>query len=399
MSSIKVIERILKFGKKQASYKFALLLGIVDYIVENPLEPSINNFHFIPLIYIAKQYLAYYFPLIKENVPQGTSSNSNLGIAIANIIQDFINDNQKEKNFNFSIEPSESINLLISYIDGNNPLPDSLLKTLYNIRKKIIEQPLKAITTILNEKVSFFSIISKGESFDSDFERHRIKADKLTLSYIKKAKIWDDLLEIEIATLVLSHQEFIEISNLRFWLRDVIIKRWVQECVEKYSADNVNMISLIDNWKKIPERDAGEIQLYRKLYTEMNYNSCFYCGKILESNFQIDHFLPWSRYPVNRFWNLYPTCIKCNSTKLDKIPVINDSLKTKLEHHIETCISFQGTNSDIIQNDIKNFYQRKKNPKLIDANIKGQQLKHIIQEIESIASNLLDNLPGFEIDL
>ena len=74
MDSINSIELILSHGKKDSTYKYALLLGIVDYIIENPLEPPRNNFHFISIFYIAKQYLAYYFPLVADNIPQKKGS-------------------------------------------------------------------------------------------------------------------------------------------------------------------------------------------------------------------------------------------------------------------------------------------------------------------------------------
>jgi len=394
MNSIKVIERILQLGKKSSSYKYALLLGIIDYIVENPFEPSKNNFHFIPLFYIAKQYLAYYYPLVLEKIPQGTSSKTKLGIAVATDIDKFIIKNRAKNNFNFSIESSKSINLLISFIDENNTLPECLIELLNEIKKKIIDQPLKAITNIQNEKESFFSIITKGVSFDQNYETHRNNASGLQKKDYKKIHNWKDLLEIEKTNILLSHQVFLELTNLRFWLRDVVIKRWFQESVKKYKIKNMNMITLLDYWKEVPERNSWIMKLYRQLYLDMKISTCFYCDEDLENNFHLDHFIPWSKFPVNSFWNLYPCCVKCNSKKQNIILEINDDLKLKLIQHIRLCLE----NIDkckIIKNDVQRFNQRKKNSEN-EKNITSKNTDEIIEEIILITNNLLENSPSLE---
>ena len=63
MPLIKDINNILAYGSKTTSYKFVTLLGLFDYLVERPTEPPRNNFHFIPIIYLAKQAINYYYPL------------------------------------------------------------------------------------------------------------------------------------------------------------------------------------------------------------------------------------------------------------------------------------------------------------------------------------------------
>src|SRR6056297_1119213 len=62
MGLIKDINSILEYGEKTTAYKYALLESIFDYVIEFPSEPPKNNFHFIPIIYLAKQFLTYYYP-------------------------------------------------------------------------------------------------------------------------------------------------------------------------------------------------------------------------------------------------------------------------------------------------------------------------------------------------
>jgi len=394
MSSIRIIERILHLSKKSSSYKYALLLGIVDYIVENPFEPPKNNFHFIPLFYLAKQYLAYYFPLVLERIPQGTYNKTKLGIAIASDIDDFVVTNRSENNFNFSIESSKSINLLISFIDENNDLPECLIEVLNEIKKKIIDQPLQAITNIQNEKESFFSIITKGVSFDQTYETHRKSASGLHKNDYKKIHNWRDLLETEKTNIILSHQVFLELSKLRFWLRDVVIKRWFQESVKTYKIKNMHMITLLDYWKEVPERNSWLMKLYRQLYLDLEIRTCFYCDNNLEKNFHLDHFIPWSKFPVNSFWNLYPCCSKCNIKKRDIIIEIDDELKLKLKQHIGLCLD-NIKRFKVINNDVNNFNLRKKNSES-EKNTNCKKINEIIEEIILVINNLLENSSSLE---
>ena len=68
MDSIQTFEMILQYGSRDTTYKFGLLLGVVDYVIEQPLQTPTNNFHFIPIFYLAKQYFAYYYPLLTDNI-------------------------------------------------------------------------------------------------------------------------------------------------------------------------------------------------------------------------------------------------------------------------------------------------------------------------------------------
>jgi len=71
VNAIQMFEYILNNGVKTTTYKYGLLTGIVDYIIENPLEPPKNTFHFIPIFHLAKQFLVYYYPLVLEGIRQG----------------------------------------------------------------------------------------------------------------------------------------------------------------------------------------------------------------------------------------------------------------------------------------------------------------------------------------
>jgi hypothetical protein len=58
---IKDISSILTYGEMSTSYKHATLLALFDYIAEQPSEAAANNFHFLPLVDLARQFVAHYW--------------------------------------------------------------------------------------------------------------------------------------------------------------------------------------------------------------------------------------------------------------------------------------------------------------------------------------------------
>jgi hypothetical protein len=58
MDVIKDISSILACGEMSTSYKHATLLALFDYIAEQPSEAAANNFHFIPIVYLTRQFAA-----------------------------------------------------------------------------------------------------------------------------------------------------------------------------------------------------------------------------------------------------------------------------------------------------------------------------------------------------
>lgn len=57
----------------------------------------------------------------------------------------------------------------------------------------------------------------------------------------------------------------------------------------------------------------------RDLYT----GRCFYCEGELRSSFEIDHFLPWAKFPDDRLDNLVPAHRGCNNDKRDALASID----------------------------------------------------------------------------
>ena len=81
--------------------------------------------------------------------------------------------------------------------------------------------------------------------------------------------------------------------------------------LEKVNDDD----ALIRVLKKLdmatPQRK--DLSMYRDiLYNEFQENTCFYCGKRLNKNVHVDHFIPWTFVKNDNLWNFVLACPKCN---------------------------------------------------------------------------------------
>jgi 5-methylcytosine-specific restriction endonuclease McrA len=63
------------------------------------------------------------------------------------------------------------------------------------------------------------------------------------------------------------------------------------------------------------------LEVYRPLLIDLQQRRCFYCGHDLRRRrSEVDHFIPWSRYPVDLGHNFVLACRTCNGDKRDRLP-------------------------------------------------------------------------------
>lgn len=59
-----------------------------------------------------------------------------------------------------------------------------------------------------------------------------------------------------------------------------------------------------------------DLSVYRNiLFNEFQEDRCFYCGKKLDKNAHVDHFIPWTFVKNDNLWNFVLACPKCNLRK------------------------------------------------------------------------------------
>lgn len=66
----------------------------------------------------------------------------------------------------------------------------------------------------------------------------------------------------------------------------------------------------------------NHLAAWRSVLTDIQGSSCFYCEKDLRADVDVDHFLPWSRYPRDLGQNFVLAHTRCNGQKRDHLPSV-----------------------------------------------------------------------------
>ena len=194
-----------------------------------------------------------------------------------------------------------------------------------------------------------------------------------------------------------------ELARYRFWSRDVILKAWFNYSLEgesrKSNSPNIEILlyELIGYiYTSDLSRDPLLISHYRELYDEIGATPCIYSGRdfVSKEDYHIDHLLPWSYYPINRFWNLYPSDPSINMKKSNNIPEWTEFLEDNIRAHVQLCLSHK--EHPLIYNDLKYFYFNLLKNQNLDITTRENELieEEIINFLKIEREKLLEIIPG-----
>jgi len=423
MGLIKDITEILEYGSKTTTYKFALMRGILDYVVEHPGEHPINSFHFIPVIYIAKQFIHYYFPLWHSEVNQGPLQSSKR-LKLYSFFEKFTSDEKISKITehyqqssskswtgdickDLTMENYQSTAWIEAIINLPDTLPKPFVQLLHKTRRVIIDQPIQFIPNVNKMDVHFFSLLNRETPVNSTYQEHRMAAS--SLAQPKQPLSWLDWLDsYEDTFITIDNYSYERLAEQRFFIREVIAKKWLEFVLRKvYAIDrNFNENVVIENILKdlLNLSDAPDIQRnsqimtqYRAIYDEIGPLKSPFTGNMIKNlkDAHIDHFIPWRYFQVNRFWNLFPCEPSINLKKSALLPIISDEIRANLTYNLEKIV-LNYREKPIILNDIKYFYQilMKQKPETYLEYSNDQIVKDLIAYLEFELHKLYEIIPG-----
>lgn len=97
-------------------------------------------------------------------------------------------------------------------------------------------------------------------------------------------------------------------------IRDLIEGAWVRY-VQRVNAKNLGNVTDLGTFLFGQER--ASLDVYRPILMEVQHGICLYCGGNLSNQTEVDHFIPWSRYPADLGHNFVLAHKKCNKAKSD----------------------------------------------------------------------------------
>ena len=99
-------------------------------------------------------------------------------------------------------------------------------------------------------------------------------------------------------------------------MRDLIQGAWIR-FIQKL---NVNALgNLADLGTFLFDRERSSLETYKHILLDVQERQCFYCHGNLRNNIEVDHFIPWSRYPSDLGHNFVLAHPHCNNSKSDHL--------------------------------------------------------------------------------
>jgi 5-methylcytosine-specific restriction endonuclease McrA len=108
-------------------------------------------------------------------------------------------------------------------------------------------------------------------------------------------------------------------ANLRLFhplIVDMVQARWTRH-VSCIAANRLVLGRSVDLREFLFGTGREPLAVFRPLLRELQSGACFYCGRGVRGPGDVDHFVPWSRYPVDLGHNFVLAHADCNRRKRD----------------------------------------------------------------------------------
>ena len=261
--------RIIRHGKKDTTYKFALARAMLDHCKKNKFNENIT----IQYKDLASLFLKYYWHQgLRFKIKQNFKSNEpNMITIVREIFKD-----DKKKQFR-KIDP---------------------------VKKK------KAIDLILEEV--FGDPKKKKNVVIPAF--HRVKGSSEAIFYDYDEKLKCITLKPGVAQFFCKNYYVLLMTTIAGWAK----------FLEKANHSLPRLISKIER----ENERRNPLGKFKEMYIGHTYK-CFYCcTKLVDGKIEVDHFIPWTYMFDDDAWNLVLACKDCNRDKKDALPKIE--FKNKL---------------------------------------------------------------------
>lgn len=284
---------LLDEGSFTATYKYAVLLALMDVCLEQSTRTGAAPTS-ISTTQLAEKVLELYWPhtvgfssastegsdtrVLFQNQPARRGGRLGGQAAIITAIRKFRD--------NHAPDPSASLTR------ARLKTPKRFATLLRTVEWKLVEMPLPRLQTIGDREDAFIYRINWTRRVTrSEFEDpHRFDN---AIRFVGEAG-----------------EHLVTLAGL---LRPLIQRQWAA-MVARFNADLVQDAEL-ERFLFGAQRIAlGPV---REPLIALQRGKCFYCQGSLRTNVQIDHFIPWARYPNNAIENLVAAHEPCNRDKSD----------------------------------------------------------------------------------
>lgn len=280
-------EPVLRFGEKvlavleqgsfTATYKYALLLAIIDALLEGTAVDG-SPPQTITTRELARKTIDLYWPQCRDFVSargtgllrQNTSGQAEIVTAVTRFR-----------------EGSSRTTLTHSQAAQERPAPYELL--LDRVEYKLVQMPIPRLQRFGTAEERFIYDFN----WDKLIGRRAVLREPLVITMVPGAA-----------------EALVQIAGL---LRPLIQRQWAA------MVASVNRTLVEDSQLEefLFGIDRTSLARVRSDLTDVQDRRCFYCDHVLKGTPHVDHFIPWSRHPDNNICNLVVADSGCNGRKRD----------------------------------------------------------------------------------
>lgn len=199
----------------------------------------------------------------------------------------------------------------------------ALYKTITAAVSNIKNMPCRFIT-LPNSDETVFEVASKT-----------VKAKNSIFLDLKTLEQWGEF--------SLPESTWLAFNRYACWIEPVLVSEWVKTMASysgnsEYSSPEKQFhLYQALNWLE-PKRTTVEVRNRFEKLKKQSPNSelmqCVWSAKKLDKKYDIDHSMPFARWPNNDLWNLLPTDSKVNNQKSDRLPTEHKlkQAKERIQH-------------------------------------------------------------------
>lgn len=270
---------LLREGSFTATYKYAVILALMDLCLEHSTRKGMAP-NSVTTSQLAEKVVELYWPHAREfRGKLVLRQNAGSQAAIVRLISRFREDSPAEAG--------------ASLIRSKLADPAGWGRLLRDVEWKLVEMPLPKLQRLGAETVPFIYQIT----WSDDIRKSEFNSPD-----------FDNLIRLVPG----SGDHLVRLAGL---LRPLVCREWAA-LVAHLNQDVIDDPELDQFLFGV---DRSSLRPVTSPLRELQDDRCFYCHDPLSAKAQVDHFVPWSRYPDNGLDNLVLAHPRCNRDKRDHL--------------------------------------------------------------------------------
>jgi hypothetical protein len=285
--ALRLAERLIQLldeGSFTATYKYAVLIGLMDLCMEQTSATG-SPPDMITTAQLAEKIIELYWPHCTPYGEHGVLRQNRQG-AQAEIVKRIIRFRER-----LDVEPAASLPLSTARTDART---DAWEKLVQFVEWKLVEMPLPKLQALGGREERFL--------YEYSFPRHMENSAPLQAYWEGKQGTFDNRLNL----LPGVGAALVALNGV---LRPLVHRQWAMMIASINKLEEVLLEDFLFGAERI------SLDPVRPRLAQLQGRRCFYCGGTLDGKYEVDHFIPWSRYPDNGIFNLVVADARCNNRK------------------------------------------------------------------------------------